>query len=252
MAVSYVIGGSPAGGGSFNIVSGAGSYETTGFAPSGYIGLSGTFAIGDQISVTVGTLTKTYTVNVRTAGSNQMIAAGIAADINRTQPFGLPYVALSYGSEVVIHNIAYSTAGNTTAFAASTTSSGGTVSVSGATLSGGSAGVLPVTPALDNSNFPDPTPPFGQDSQTAVSGNALFPVDMALNFTADVPAILYPVYPKTFDAIWPAASELTLRLVTNGTAAGTLDVIVWAVPYDNHSAQPELSANYFLPSQTSL
>jgi hypothetical protein len=245
MAVSYVLDTAVAGTASLNIVQGAASYETAGAPPTGTITLANTFLIGDSVTITVGGIDYKVTVTSRNAGNNQLLSADIAKGINRNNPFGAAYVASSSDSKIYVINIAYATAGNSTTLTTSAVSAAGTATASGGTLAGGSAGTLPTMPALDNSNITSP-------SQTAAAGAALFPVDMPLNMTADIPSMLYPIYPKNFEAIFPVASEITVRLITNGAAAGNLTIVVWCVPYDVNFMNPEEKNQHFLPGQSDI
>lgn len=84
-------------------------------------------------------------------------------------------------------------------------------------------------------------------SATATNGNQLFAADQAITMTADS---VQRFYPTVFDSIWPGGSELTLRLVTNGSAAGNLQVHLLVVPVDNTPNTNPSTA--FKPSATTL
>jgi hypothetical protein len=83
-------------------------------------------------------------------------------------------------------------------------------------------------------------------SQVVAPGQALFPVDMVLPVQADVASTMYPA---AYDAIFPACSELTVRLNTSSTAAGTLQIIAYTVPVDVYPMTPEERNEGFLPGQ---
>lgn len=247
MAVSFVMGGGSTGSVKMNIVQGAGSYETAGSAPVAGTVLSGTWAVGDVFSITVGSITKNFTVTSRTAGNNALLAGVTAEEINRFGTFNTAstrFYCYSMGGLLAFSEIAYGTAGNSIAFgSAVVSSSAGVTSPSGATFSGGAAGTLPVMPPLDNSPVPaPPIPPLAAD------GNALFPVDLILLAADDNPSVLYPVVPGNFEAIWPSGHELTLRLITDGSAAGTLNVVLWAMPVDANSTNPQNKVTWFQPA----
>lgn len=247
MAISYVMSGTVAGTADINVSQGAGSYEGVGTAAYGSVVLANTFSIDDTVTMTVGGVSSVTKVNSRTAGKNQLMAEGIASGINKNQPFGAAFVATSSGSTIYIVSTTYGTGANATTLTSSASSASGTATASGSTFANGSGvGAVPTMPALDNSNQTSPP-------ATAAAGTALFPVDMPINMTADVPSNMYPTYPKNFDAIFPSASELTLRTVTNGSASGNLDVILWCVPYDVNAYNPELKGGtYFTPNQTNI
>lgn len=253
MAVSFSIETGATGPLAFNVVQGTGSYETAGSAPAGAVAIGGTFVAGDQITTTVGGVPYTVAITSRNAGNNLMIAADIASGICRNQPFGVApaYFAGSVGTSVNLAQVAYNTTGNSTTLTSSVSSASGTATASASTLLGGTVGVLPTAPALDNSNQTSP-------AATAAAGTALFPIDVPLLLGttasgADVVGIVYPAFPRNFDAIWPAGTELTMRYSGNsGTTSAEMNVVLWAVPYDVNAFNPELKANGFIPNITNL
>ena len=98
VAVSYVLSGSLAGGTSFNIALGAGSYETAGSSAFGGSTLGGTFAAGDQVIFVIGGVSYTFNVTARTAGSLVKLASGIARSINKNAALNGTYIASQSGN----------------------------------------------------------------------------------------------------------------------------------------------------------
>lgn len=93
---------------------------------------------------------------------------------------------------------------------------------------------------------PSDTTPIGiVPSTTAAAGNTVFAVDAPLVMTAELAQTFYPT---NIDVIYPSNSQLTLRLTTNGAAAGGLKLTVFGTPFDNHPTQPEIGP--FVPSLT--
>lgn len=242
--IGYVLSGSPAGTLALNVVEGSGVYEGTGAAASyATLTLGGTFAAGDTIVYVIGGVSTTYTVSARNAGNNQAIAAAMATSFNRTNALNVSYRLSSLGAILVVQTLAYSTA--TPTFTASVVSAAGTATASGATFTAGVAGTLPVAPASD-STLAGVVP-----SVVAASLTALFPVDMFIPTSlAEQVGTIYAL--ENFDAIFPTCSELTLRVVTNGAGAGTLQVTLYGVPVDRSPMQPEEANSYFHLSQTIL
>ena len=244
MAVSYVLSGSLTGTNlAVNVVSGVGAYETAGASPTDFAVIGGTYAINDTISITLGTATYTYIVNSESYTSNAVIAQRMAAAINRIQPFAVQVLATVQGVGLLISLVAYSTA--TTSFSVSKVSASGTVTANAATLTGGASGTLPAQPVIDS---PLQTAPFN----IAAANTALFPINVPINITADVPSVLYPVINNNFDAIWPSYSTLTLRTVTGTGIAGNLDVTLWGVPYDVNPFAPQDRVQSFLPGPRTI
>lgn len=237
-----------------NIVSGVGVYEGAGAASSyAYITLSGAFAANDKITITVAGVPYVYTVNARVAGSLQSVAADLTDFLNRQSlngnffGFNTLYRANSLGAEIVIQTLAYSTATPTFTVAVVTSATGAAVA-SGVTMIAGVAGALPVAPVSDTTNLGI------VPSQVAAVGTALFPVDLVLPLfaagQADVVGTVYAL--ENFDANWPTLAEMTLRVVSDGTVGGNLNVILWGVPNDVHPMQPEEAATAFHLSQIVL
>ena len=244
MAVSAVLSGAVAGTQlAINISLGAGTYGSTGGAPWGYVTLTGTFSVGDTITTTLAGTSYTYTVSPNVAGNNFAIAQRMASAINRLQPFASQVYATAQGTVVVISLVAYNT--TTPTLTASDNSAAGVVTASGATLTNGSAGTLPNQPVIDN---PNQTAPFN----IAANGTALFPIDVPLILTADVPTVLYPIINNNFDAIWPPFSELTLRTVTGTGVTGMLDMRILGTCYDVNPFAPQSAARAFLPGPTTI
>ena len=244
MSVSYVLSGVTTGASlALNVTLGTGSYETAGAAPTDYFTIGGTYANGDTITVTLGGVSYTYTVNAEIAGNNAAIVQHFASAINRNQPFASTVFASAQGLSVVISLVAYSTA--TSTFTVSKNSTSGTVTANAANLSGGATGVLPAQPVIDN---PLQTAPFN----IAASGTALFPIDTPILLTNDQPGVLYTKLNNNFDAIWPSFSELTLRTITGTSMTGNLDVILWGVPYDVNPFAPQDRVSSFLPGPRTI
>jgi len=61
-----------------------------------------------------------------------------------------------------------------------------------------------------------------------------------------------PFYPTSdeFDAIFPKNSELTLRVVTNGAGAGTLQVVLLVQSVDEYVTKPQVGT--FAPTLSSF
>jgi len=121
------------------------------------------------------------------------------------------------------------------------------VTVSGSVAGTCSINVVSGTAAENGVPITDQTPVGIVPSGTAVAGNQLFATDQPITMTADTVTLLYPAN-DLWDAIWPSGSELTLRTVTNGSAAGLLQVDLVVTPFDNHPTQPEIGP--FVPSQS--
>lgn len=109
----------------------------------------------------------------------------------------------------------------------------GTVSFNIASGTGAEIGVGPS----------DTTPVGVVPSQTAGNGNTIFASDNAITMTND---LVQTFYPDNIDVIYPSNSQLTLRLATNGAAAGALDVTMYGTPFDNNTTNPEIGP--FVPS----
>jgi hypothetical protein len=252
MSVSYVFSGTVAGSTAMNVSLGSASYETAGSAPFVTATFGGTWLVGDTYNLIVGGVSQQFLITSRTAtataytANNNLVAADAAETINRLQPFGPGYYAYADKLILYIVAIAYNTAGNSVTFSRTLGSTSGTVTVSGGTFTGGTAGTLPTMPVLANS----PLPIQGQHiPPLAAPGTALFPVDLPLNAIINQPGVLYPVNPiAQFDAIWPAGNELTLRLNTSSGATGNLKVILWAVPFDANPLSPQNKNTYFTPA----
>lgn len=71
----------------------------------------------------------------------------------------------------------------------------------------------------------------------AAAGNILLSADSAVTMTADTVTQINVDNPH-FDVIWPTGGELTLRTVTNGTASGTLQVVLLGKFYDTLPTKP--------------
>jgi len=101
---------------------------------------------------------------------------------------------------------------------------------------------------------PDQTQVGVAPANVAAAGSSVFAANQAITMTADAVTNLYTANSGTnlFDVIWPAGGELTLRLVTNGSATGNLKVLVWAVPVDINPGTPEQDANRFIPNASQL
>lgn len=252
MSVSYVFSGTVAGTTAMNISLGSASYETAGSAPFVTATFGGTWLAGETYNLIVGGVSQQFLITSRTAtataytANNNLVAADAAETINRLQPWGSGYYA--YADKLILYvvAIAYNTAGNSVTFADTVSSVAGTITKSGTTFAGGTAGTLPTMPVLANS----PLPIQGQHvPPLAAPGTALFPVDLPLNAIINQPGVLYPVNPiAQFDAIWPAGNELTLRLATSSGATGFLNVVLWAKTFDANPFSPESKNTYFTPA----
>jgi len=242
LAAAAVLGGSPAGTASFNIVSGAVAYEGS-LQARGTILVTGSGNVTgtDVVTATVaGTpvTTAALTSNFSALGAAQSLAKAINANgtisaIGAAYAFGL----LNGAAVVQFFDNTPGTGGNAVTIAAGPSPSPGHLGAVATTptLTGGTAsGSTPVLPPTD-------TTKTGQvPSNTALSGNALFAADQALLMAADQVQMFYPPQSTAaFDAIFPKASELTLRLVTNGSAAGTLKIVLFVVPTDQMPGQPQ-------------
>ncbi len=243
--ISYVVSGTPAGNLALNIVSNSGSYEGAGAASSKVtLTLGGTYVAGDTITYVIGGVSTTFMVTSRNAGNLQLTAASIASAFNRISPLNVTYRASSLGRVVVFQTLLYGT--TTPTFTASKVSTSGTVATSGGTFTAGVAGANPAAPVGDSTKIglvPSPT---------AAPLTALFPcnIEIPLVGESEVTGTIYAV--ENFDAIFPSVSELTLRLVTDGSGAGTIKVVMYGVPVDNHPQQPAEAASYFHLNQTIL
>lgn len=82
---------------------------------------------------------------------------------------------------------------------------------------------------------------YPEDKQ-AVATNKMFSANQVITMTANTVTRIYNT--AGLDVVWPAGAELTLRAVTNGSAAGHLDLLVYVVPVDQH---PNAPAQYALP-----
>lgn len=83
-------------------------------------------------------------------------------------------------------------------------------------------------------------------SATAQPGQALFSADQAINLVTA--GLVQTFYPALFDAIWPTGTDLTLRIATNSSAAGSLTFKLAVVPVDNNG-----NTNApFIPGPTTL
>lgn len=90
---------------------------------------------------------------------------------------------------------------------------------------------------------------YPEDIQ-ATAGQKLFAADQAVTMTDDTVTTLYnSVNPNV---VWPAGSELTLRLTTNGSAAGNLQVRLITSPVDQNPMSPEQYAQAFVPSASTI
>lgn len=248
VGVSVVGAAAPAGIVAINVVDGGAAYEPTGSAAFGEATFSGTFSKGDVIGLTFGTATFTYNVP-QAFSSPAALAAAIAEEINFAESSGqgLGCFVYSIGATLYCVNLVYGTAGNAIAFGATVVSATGSVAVSGATLSGGSGSGSPTT-FVSHSNFL---------YETAPVGSALFPVNLPIDFTAGHPAgeaafTLYPVNPNTFNTIFDRNHELTLRMTTDGSGSGDLNVVLWAVPVDTNYTNPGGRVHPYLPGPSNL
>lgn len=84
----------------------------------------------------------------------------------------------------------------------------------------------------------------------AANGNQLFAADTALTMSANVCQVFYPQSPQ-YDAIFGAGTLLTVRVVTNGAAAGSLKVVAYCVSVDRFYQLPN-AFNPFVPSASML
>ena len=260
--VSYSLSGTSFAAGkiALNIVNGSAAYESAGGASSyGYVTLSGTFSAGkpasntpfplpygDTITVTIGGLSYTKTVNGRDAGNNQLIAADLASGFNNNTTVNGLYRANSAGSQIVFQTLAYGA--TTPTFSVTVSSAAGTATASGATFVAGVAGTNPVLGISDQL-------PLGQSpSATAALGNALFPANIVLpEFTAgqaNQPGIIYAL--ESQDVIWGPTTQLTARITTDGTVAGVLTVTLYGKPVDNHPTAPQSNNSSFRLTQANL
>jgi hypothetical protein len=253
VAVSLVPDSAAAGTLSFNIASGAGLYETpaTEATPaSATITFTGTFNGGAIFNFFVngnnisGNQIYSYSVGSGPYNGDQMAAAVFAS-----APPGPSYgVVMSLsGNVITVTSTTPGTAGNSVVISDATSGgAGGTYTLSGATLSGGTnsgPAVPPVLPPTD-STYSGIVP-----SVTATAGDALFATDQVVTMT---PEMVQTFFPTVFDAIWPSGSELTLRFVSNGSAAGHVKVIAYTTPYDLYSYRTQNTSTLFIPSASTI
>jgi len=101
------------------------------------------------------------------------------------------------------------------------------------------------------------TPDNAYPPAYATNGQQLFYAARAITMTADAPTVITPndAAPTSgsgayaigtpgfaYDSLWgPGGSLLTVRLVTNGSAAGTLNVSLLVKPYDPFYNKPVLT-----------
>lgn len=229
------------------LAGGTGSATATpgvGTATVGGTWLMGDTATTDTYSVNGGNHNVVYTVP-STGLTTAQIAAGIAAAVNADSTAAVLVTASSSGSNVIFTTKpGQGYQPNYFNFSASHTSASGSYNGTGQFYAVPSD-YLPTMPALDNSNFTSPP-------QVAAAGTALFPVDIPVLSNAESSGIAYPVVPENYEAIWPAGSELTLRVFTSSNFSTVLDIILWCVPYDVHPMSPQDHVQYFVPGPQTL
>jgi len=237
LAVEVIPYGSPAGTASFNIVEGPIPYE-------GAVPAQGSFLVHGSANP-AGTDTLTVVINgvsvttgafaANTQRDQAAVALAAAINANGTlAALGTAYAIGQYngGSVVTFVDGTPGTGGNGIPTTAASTP-GGPASLSvtafAPTMSGGvAAGALPVLANTDSTRA-GITPP-----NTAVVGQALFATDQAITLSAAAVEQAQPFYPDQYDAIFPKNASLTLRLTTNGAAAGSLAIALFVQVVDQH------------------
>lgn len=79
----------------------------------------------------------------------------------------------------------------------------------------------------------------------AAAGATMFSADQAVTNTADLVQTFTPTNPE---AIFAQGSELTLRIVSTASGAGTLKVVLWGKPLDTQPTKPMAAAHAFNPA----
>lgn len=230
---------------SINIVSGipvAPSHNTS----YGWVDLGGTFAAGDTITVTVAGTSYVFKVSARD-NTLQKVAAALVSFLMRNLVFSASFIANSLGLEFVIQPLVYNAV--TYPYSVLVVSAAGTATAGGANMVAGT-GVFaspsqPITDQTQNGIIPSPT---------AVTDNALFPVDIILpTFAAGQAGKSGVVYAyRNYDAIFPSASAVSLTQSTTSEGGGGGAFTLYSVPMDNHPMQPEEANTSFHLSQNVL
>jgi hypothetical protein len=241
--------GSVAGTASFNFVEGPIAYEGAVPAQGSFLVHGSANPAGtDTLSVVInGVPVTTGAFAANTQRDQAAVALAAAINANGTlAALGTAYAIGQYngGSVVTFVDGTPGTSGNgipTTAASAPGGPTSLSVTAFAASMSGGAAaGALPVLANTDSTRA-GITPP-----NTATVGQALFAADQVIAMTAELPQ---PFYPAQYDAIFPKNGPLTLRLTTNGAAAGSLAIALFVQLVDQHPEKAYRAG--WVPTQSS-
>ena len=91
-------------------------------------------------------------------------------------------------------------------------------------------------------------PTYPEDKYVTTGQTLSNPV--AITMTANAVTAYYNNV--NLDSVWPAATAITLRTITNGSAAGTLKVDLICVPVDQNPMSPEQYNETFVPAANTI